>query len=275
MDGAASKSQESADRGDYFVKSLERGFAVIKAFSAEAPELTLSDIARRTGMTRAAARRFLLTLSDLGYVGVTDRRFHLRPAVLELGFTYLSMLSLPQLAMRHLTELSEQLQETTSMAVLDGQDIVYVARVGGRRVMTSGIAVGTRMPAFLSSHGRMLLSSLPDDELDAFLAQVRLTPRTAHTVTDVAVLRERLLEARAQGWCLVDQELEEGVTSIAVPVRGPDGKVLASLNVGTHSTRRTPAALKEDVLRPLLATAVALERDVALMGVQPTARPRF
>jgi IclR family pca regulon transcriptional regulator len=256
-------------RAEYFVQSVERAIAVIRTFSAERPELTLSDIARHTGMTRAAARRFVLTLADLGYVGVVDRRFHLRPAVLELGHTYLSVLTLPQAATPHLTALSDQVHETTSMAVLEGDDIVYVARIGPRRVISSGLTVGTRLPAYLTSHGRIQLAHLPDERLDDYLARVRLEPRTGQTVTDPAVLRRRLADARAQGWCLVDQELEEGVTSIAVPVRDSAGRVVASVNVGTHS-RRLPAPVLQDIaLEPLRETARQIERDIALLG--PTA----
>ncbi|RBY78209.1 IclR family transcriptional regulator [Geodermatophilus sp. TF02-6] len=262
-------------RGDYFVQSLERGLAVIKAFTAEEPELTLSDIARRTGMTRAAARRFVLTLVDLGYVGTTDRRFHLRPTVLELGYTYLSLLSFPQVATPHLTALSERLNETTSVAVLDGDDIVYVARVGPRRVISSGLTVGTRLPAFVTSHGRVQLAALPDDRLDAYLTRARLEPRTARTTTDPVKLRDRLLEVRAQGFALVDQELEEGVTSIAVPVRDASGTVVASVNVGSQARRLTPAALRRAALEPLRETAHQIERDIALLGVRTTPPGQF
>jgi IclR family pca regulon transcriptional regulator len=260
-------------RGDYFVQSLERGLAVIKAFSADEPELTLSDIARRTGMTRAAARRFLLTLADLGYVTTVDRKFSLRPTVLELGYTYLSLMSFPQVATPHLTALSDQVHETTSLAVLDGDDIVYVVRVGARRVVASGLTVGTRLPAYLTSHGRVQLAARTDDEIDAYLSRVRLEPRTARTVTDPARLRAVLLKVRAQGWCLVDQELEEGVTSIAVPVHDALGTVIASVNVGTHSRRLPPGPLKQLALGPLQETARQVERDIALLGVRSVPRP--
>lgn len=262
-------------RGDYFVQSLERGLAVIKAFSADEPELTLSDIARRTGMTRAAARRFVLTLVDLDYVGVVDRRFHLRPTVLELGYTYLSLMSVPQIATPHLTRLSEQLKETTSLAVLDGEEIIYVARIGGRRVWSSGLTVGTRLPAFVTSHGRVQLAALPDAALDAYLATARLEARTARTTTDPDVLRERLLEVRKQGFALVDQELEEGVTSLAVPVHDRSGTVVASVNVGIHSGRLSPAALRRTALEPLRETAARIERDIALLGTDRGRPPQL
>lgn len=262
-------------RGDYFVQSLERGLAVIKAFSGEEPELTLSDIARRTGMTRAAARRFVLTLVDLGYVGTVDRRFHLRPTVLELGYTYLSLMSFPRVATPHVAALSGRLQETSSVAVLDRDDIVYVSRVGPRRVVATGLTVGTRLPAYLTSHGWVQLAALPDKELDAYLARVTLVPRTAKTTTDPAKLRAKLMETRLRGFALVDQELEEGVTSIAVPIRDADGRVLASVNVGTQSQRLSPAALLRAALEPLRETAGEIERDMTLLGIRSIAPDQF
>jgi IclR family pca regulon transcriptional regulator len=262
-------------RGDYFVQSLERGLAVIKAFSGEEPELTLSDIARRTGMTRAAARRFVLTLVDLGYVGTVDRKFHLRPTVLELGYTYLSLMSFPRVATPHIAALSEQVQETTSVAVLDRDDIVYVSRVGARRVVASGLTVGTRLPAYLTSHGRIQLAALPDEEIDAYLARVTLEARTAKTTTDPAQLRAKLLETRRRGFALVDQELEEGVTSLAVPLRDGEGRVVASVNVGTQSWRLSAAALQKKALEPLRETAVRIERDMTLLGIRRVLPDQF
>jgi IclR family pca regulon transcriptional regulator len=269
-DGA--EALDEPKRAEYFVQSVERALAVIKTFSADHPELTLSEIARHTGMTRAAARRFVLTLADLGYLGAVDRKFYLRPTVLELGHTYLSVLSLPQVATPHLTALSERLHETTSLAVLEGDDIVYVARIGPRRVISSGLTVGTRLPAYLTSHGRIQLAHLPDDQLDDYLARVRLEPRTAQTVTDPELLRRRLRQARAQDWVLVDQELEEGVTSIAVPVRNGAGRVVASANVGTHSRRLRAPKLREVALQPLQETAAQIERDIALLPIRHGAR---
>ncbi|MGY1625251.1 IclR family transcriptional regulator C-terminal domain-containing protein [Geodermatophilus sp. SYSU D00965] len=258
------------ERGDYFVQSLERGLAVIKAFTVEQPELTLSEIARRTGMTRAAARRFVLTLVDLDYVGTADRRFHLRPTVLELGHTYLSVMSVPQVMTPHMTALSDRLNETVSSAVLDGDDVVYVAWVGPRRVRAGGITIGTRLPAFVTSHGRVQLAALPDEQLDAFLARGPFEPRTSRTTTDPEQLRAKLLEVRAQGYALVDQELEEGVTSIAVPVHDARGTVVGSINVGTHSRRLSPTALRRAALEPLRETARLVERDISLLGLRPS-----
>jgi IclR family pca regulon transcriptional regulator len=227
-------------------------------------------------MPRAAARRFLLTLLDLGYVGLTaERRFFLRPAVLELGFTYLSTLSLPELARPRLVELTAELGETTSLGVLDGDDIVYVAHVPVRRTFSAGIAVGTRSPAHLSSHGRVLLGALPPAELDASLGRVRLERRTAHTVPDLAALRQRIEQARAQGWCAVDEELEDGVTSIAVPVHGPAGDVVASLNIASHTNRESVGARRGETIAALQRTATALTGELRLLGGTTGTRNRL
>src|SRR5919108_6184738 len=170
-------------RGAHFVQSLERGLAVIRAFSAERPQLTLSEVARATGLDRAAARRFLLTLADLGYVHSDGRGFMLAPRVLELGYAYLSSISLPEVAEPHMERLVADVHESSSVSVLDGEDIVYVARVPTSRIMTVSINVGTRFPAYATSMGRVLLSQLPDDELEAYLERVELVPLSPRTVT--------------------------------------------------------------------------------------------
>ena len=157
-------------RSGEFVQSLERGLAVIRAFDADNPDLTLSDVARATGLNRAAARRFLHTLVELGYVGVTQNRYSLRPRTLELGYAYLSSLSLPQVAEPHMEMLVERVRESCSLVVLDEQDVVYVARVATKRIMRVAIGVGSRLPAYLTSTGRVLLAAQPDDWLDRYLS---------------------------------------------------------------------------------------------------------
>jgi IclR family pca regulon transcriptional regulator len=270
-----SEHDEPPERGDYYAKTFARGLEVIKAFSPHEPDPTLSEIARKTGMTRAAARRFLLTLVDLGYVGVAGRRFFLRPTVLELGFTYLSVLSLPQLADRHLVALTERVQERSSLAVLDGDEVVYVAVAGTFRLFTNSVTVGTRGAAYLSSHGRVLLAALSPEELEDYLGRVKLERRTAWTVGDTAALRRRIEETRTQGWCVVEQELEEGITSVAVPVHGPDGRVVASVNLASHHNRRPAASLREEGLAALRETAATIERDLLLVGGATLTRNRL
>jgi IclR family pca regulon transcriptional regulator len=253
------------------VQSLERGLAVIRAFDGERRELGLSDVARITGLSRAAARRFLLTLVSLGYVHQADGRFSLRPRVLELGYAYLSGLSLPEVAQPHMEALVAAVNESSSVSVLDDIEIVYVARVPTRRIMSITLAVGTRLPAFATSMGRVLLADLPEPDLEDRLARVDFTPRTAYTVGDVATLREVLARVREDGYAAVDQELEEGLRSLAVPIRDAGGVAIAALNVSVHATRGTMAGLRRDVLPLARRAAQAIQDD---LGSGPSRVPR-
>jgi IclR family pca regulon transcriptional regulator len=263
---------EAGERAAHHVQSLERGLAVIKAFDADAPELTLSDVARSTGLTRAAARRFLLTLVDLGYVRTDGKHFSLTARVLELGYAFLSSLSLPEVAQPHLERLSTEVHESSSVSLLEGTDIVYVARVGVSRIMTVTINVGTRFPAHATSMGHVLLAGLPEDELDAYLETVRLDRLTTHTLTSPAELRAELAEVARQGWAMVDQELEEGLRSVAAPIRDRKGSVVAAVNLSTHASRTTPESVRDDLVPPLLATAKRIEADLA--GTPPARAER-
>ncbi|MCF6471705.1 IclR family transcriptional regulator [Nonomuraea sp. MG754425] len=245
------------------VQSLARGLAVIRAFSAAEPELTLSQVARATGLSRAAARRFLITLTDLGYVRNDGRLFALTPRVLELGYAYLSSLSLPEVADPHLERLAAELRESASVAVLDGEDVVYVARVATARIMRVSISIGTRFPAYCTSMGRVLLAGLPQEELEAYLSRAGLRRLTSRTIVLPAALRAELDEVRARGWAMVDQELEEGLRSIAAPIRDRLGRTVAAVNVSTHATRTSVQAVHRDLLPPLLATAARIESDLA------------
>jgi IclR family pca regulon transcriptional regulator len=253
-------------RGPYFVQSLERGLSVIRAFTAETPEMTLAEVARTTGMSRAAARRFLLTLSDLGYMATDGRLFRLSPRVLELGYSYLSSLSLAEIAAPHLERLVAEVHESSSVAVLDGEDAVYVSRVPTRRIMTVSISVGTRFPAYAASLGRVLLAGLPDDRLRRYLDSVSLAALTPKTITCQDDLAAELEQVRARGWCLVDQELEEGLISIAAPIRDESGQVVAGVNLSTHVSRGTPDSIRSHLLPPLLATAASIEAELKVSG---------
>jgi IclR family pca regulon transcriptional regulator len=261
---------EKRTRSSDFVQSLERGLAVIRAFDADDRELALSEVARKTGLTRAAARRFLLTLVDLGYVHVDNGRFSLRPRVLELGFAYLSSLTFAEVAQPHMEELVQKVNESSSISVLDDLDVVYVVRVPTRRIMTITIAVGTRLPAWATSMGRVLLASLPDAELDERLERIDLRRLTSHTVKDVAELRREIAKVRTQGYAVVDQELEEGLRSAAVPIRDASGHAVAALNVSVHASRATMQALKREYLPPTLETAAEIEADLRTGGVRST-----
>ncbi|GAA1006009.1 IclR family transcriptional regulator [Acrocarpospora pleiomorpha] len=245
-----------------YVQSLARGLAVIRAFDAVTPELTLSDVARKTDLTRAAARRFLHTLVDLGYVRTDGRLFSLSPRVLELGYAYLSSLSLPEVALPHLERLVAEVHESASVSVLDEADVVYVARVPTTRIMRVTIAIGTRFPAHCTSMGRVLLAGLSPAELDAFLADNPLERLTPRTVTSPVALRSELDRVRAQGWAMVDQELEEGLRSIAAPIRNRAGRAVAAVNLSSHASRTTLESARRDLLPPLLATAARIEADL-------------
>jgi IclR family pca regulon transcriptional regulator len=260
---------EAPPRDRQFVQSLERGLSVIRALSAQEPQ-TLSDVARATGLTRAASRRFLLTLQQLGYVHLTGTRFALTPQVLELGYAYLSSLTLPEVAQPHLERLVEEIHESSSVSVLDGTDVVYVARVPTRRIMRVAISVGTRFPAYATSMGRVLLAGLEPAELEDVLDRSDLQPLTPETIHAPAALRAELDRVRGQGWAIVDQELEAGLRSVAAPIRDRAGAVTAAINVSAHATRTGVEDVRATLLPPLLATAGAIERDLA--AARPPAR---
>jgi len=268
LDDPAASKRGNPQAGDQFVQSLARGLAVIRTFDAAHPEMTLSEVAQRAALSRATARRFLLTLVELGYVRTDGRVFSLTASVLQLGFAYLSGLSLPELAQPHLEELSRKLGESTSAAVLDGGEIAYIARVSTRRIMTVGITVGTRFPAYATSMGRVLLAGLPPAELDEYLAQARIRALTPQAVGSKEGLVAVLDKVRIQGWCLLDQELELGLMSMAAPIRGRDGRVAAAINVSMQAQmvagKPDPAAFLDSVREELLAAAARISADAAV-----------
>ena len=251
---------------DQYVQSLARGLAVIRAFDTDHPKMTLTEVAARTDLTRATARRFLYTLVELGYVRTDGKTFALTAKVLQLGYAYLSGLSLPQLAQPHLEELSLQLGESTSAAVLEGADIAYIARVATRRIMTVGITVGTRFPAYATSMGRVLLAALPPARLEEYLARADIRPLTPHAIGTREGLLAELATVRAQGWCLLNQELELGLMSVAAPVHdGP--KTVAAINVSLQAqsvaARPDPEAYLDSVRAATVATAGLISADLS------------
>ena len=251
-----------SERDADFVQSLERGLAVICAFDKDHAELTLSEVAAATGVTRATARRFLLTLARLGYVRTDGRYFSLTPRVLELGYAYLSSLSLPEVAEPHLEALVAEVNESSSVSVLDGEDVVYVARVPVSRIMTVAISVGTRFPAYATSMGRVLLAGLADEDLEAYLSKVDLARLTSKTVGSPSALRSELAKVRAQGFALVDQELEEGLRAVAAPIKDRLGRVVASLNISAHASRTSLESMRRNLVPPLLAAAARISADI-------------
>jgi IclR family pca regulon transcriptional regulator len=241
-----------------FVASLEKGLLVIEAFDASRPRLTLSDVAKLTGITRAAARRYLLTLTRLNYADFDGRYFTLNPRILRLGYAYLSSASLSARVQPFLEQISEATGESSSAAILDGDDIVYIARSATRRIMSIGLGVGSRLPAYCTSLGRAILAYQPEDVIAAYLQRVRLEARTPKTVTDQTEFRAVLEATRAQGYALVNEELEFGLRSIAVPVIQKSGQVTIALNLSAQAGRVSVDEMRERYLPPLTAAGESL-----------------
>lgn len=253
--------QNPARPNSDYVQSLARGLAVISVFDAEHPRMALTEVAQRAGITRATARRFLLTLAELGYMGTDGKLFWLTPKVLSLGYSYLSTMSLAEVAEPHLVTLSTEVGESASVSVLESGDVVYVARHSVRRIMKANINVGTRFPAHATSMGRVILAYLPEAELDAWLAKYPLPRLTEHTVTWVPQLREILAQVRADGWAICLEELEPALCSIAVPIRDRAGRTVAGLNVSIAGSGREAMPALERFREPLLQTAHAITTD--------------
>ena len=252
-----------------YVQSLARGLAVLAAFDAAHPTLGLAAIAARTGLSRAAVRRLVLTLEHLGYVRPVGREYVLSPRVLELGFGCLGSLQLTDLAQPLVEQVAHRLGHSCSMAVLDGQSIVYVLRVPVRRVMTVALGVGARLPAYAASMGRVLLGALPPESLERWLAECRPAKLTPHTVTDARRLRRIVADVRRQGYCYVEQELELGLCSVAVPIRDREGRIVAALNASLPFHAGASRHAVDEVLPELRATALAIERCLPANSLPP------
>lgn len=237
------------------LQSLERGLAVLRAFTPSSPSLTISDVATRTGLTRATARRVLLTLASLGYVDMNRREFTLTRSVLDLAKPFADQRDPWDFARPYLESLTERTGESASIAVLDATEIVYVSRVQTRRLMTLVVQVGSRLPAHATSKGRVLLANLPEAELAAYFAQTAIARYTDQTVVDERELRAILAEIRSRGWAIVDQQLEPGLCSVAAPIVDGDGRVGAALSVCAHAGRVDPETLRDDFLPLVVETA--------------------
>lgn len=256
-------SKQIETERDPYVQSLARGLSILKAFDADHIQMTLSQIAARTELSRATARRFLLTLHHLGYVSMDGRNFQLTAKVLDLGFGYLSSLSLPEIAQPHLELLASKIHESASASVLDGTDIVYVARVPISRIMSIRINIGTRMPAHATSMGRVLLSGLTSTELANYVSAIEMPRYTPTTITTKSALMKEVAKVRLNGYSIVDRELEYGLRSIAVPILSSSKKIVAAINVATASQSNTLESLKKNILVELKATALKISEDLA------------
>ena len=257
---------EEPQRSGEFIQSLDRGLSVIRAFSDENDLLSLSDVARITGLSRASVRRALLTLEALGYVGSRQSRFYLRPRVLDLGYAFLSSSSSVDITQDHLRRLSTRIGESVSACEYDDGDVVYVARAAAETIMPIRLGIGRRLPAFCTSTGRVLLSEFGEDQLNDFF---RIYPReklSPVTVIDEHELRDRIAQAREQGWSANNQEVDLGARSIAAPVIGPDGQYISAVNISVSTSRVSMEQLLEEYLPQLLDTTEKIRSDLALVG---------
>ena len=243
-----------------FVGSLEKGLKVICAFDEENAELTLTDVAKLTDMTRATSRRFLKTLEMLGYVSFDGKFFSLTPKILELGFAYLTSKPIVNIVQPFIERVSELTGESSSVSVLDGSDIVYIARQSANHIMSVNLNIGSRLPACQTSMGRVLLAYAAPHEVDSLLANVTFTKRTEKTITDVSVLRAEINKIREQGFCIVNQELENGLVSVAVPLKNNRGQVVAAMNIGAAAGRMNDATKQGEVIEILRQSAKEIQQ---------------
>ncbi|MEO8037243.1 MAG: IclR family transcriptional regulator C-terminal domain-containing protein [Betaproteobacteria bacterium] len=241
--------------GDGYVQSFARGLAVIRAFNGERPAMTLSEVADSAGLTRAGARRILLTLVQLGYVVLDGRQFRLTARILDLGFAYLSSMPFWNLAEPIMEALVNEVHESCSASVLDDTDIVYVLRIPTSKIMTISLGLGSRLPAWCTSMGRVLLSDLSDAEIDAILRRSDLRARTVRSVTDRPELKKMIGEVREKGWAMVNQELEEGLISISAPIRDRNDRIIAAMNISGQANRTPATQMVKKMLPPLRAAA--------------------
>jgi IclR family pca regulon transcriptional regulator len=245
-----------------YVQSLERGFAVLLAFDEDMTSPTLAELATKTGLSRPAVRRLLLTLQRLGYVENLGTRWTLTPRVLSIGQHYTASKAMIELAQPHLLRLAERTSESASLAELDGHDVVYVARVPVRRIMSINVTIGSRVAAHATSMGRALLAWSGPERITRFLEEAPLPALTPHTITDPARLRAELARVREQGWAIVDGELEEGLISVSAPIRDRSGAVVAALASSTATGRRASQRLREETVPLLLEVAAAISAEL-------------
>ncbi|MBL8379228.1 MAG: helix-turn-helix domain-containing protein [Burkholderiales bacterium] len=258
------RERDNPAPGDGYVQSFARGLAVFRAFSSAAPAQTLSEVAERTGLDRAGARRILLTLEKLGYVRQDGRSFRLTARVLDLGYAYLSSTPLWNLAEPIMEQLVAEVHESCSVSVLEGTEIVYILRVPTTKIMTISLGIGSRLPAWCTSMGRVLLAGLPPEERAAVLAASDLTPRTRHAKAAPRSLARTLDTVGAQGFALVDQELEEGLVSVAVPLVDRTGSVIAAMNLSVNAARMPVARVRRTLLPRLKAAAERINRALQM-----------
>jgi IclR family transcriptional regulator, pca regulon regulatory protein len=249
---------------DSFVASFVRGLSVIRAFGEGAQELTLSEVAAKAGLTRAGARRILLTLESIGYVAQDGRDFRLTPRVLELGYAYISSMPIWRSAQPLLEQLVAQVGETCSVSVLDDTEVVYVLRIPVHRILSVGVSIGSRLPAHATSMGRILLAYETPETLDAYFHKAKFTTYTRQTITDPKKLRREIEAARQAGWSYVESELEENIVGISAPVMDRRGKAVAAVNISSNTGRVTRKKMEAKLLPALLKTAEQMNLALAM-----------
>ena len=242
------------------VAGLEKGLAVIEAFDQERPRLTISEVAERTGLTRAAARRYLLTLTHLGFMHQERKMFALAPRVLRLAQSYMHSARLPRVLQPALTELANTLKEAACASVLDDADIVCIAATGAGRNVSATLQPGIRVPAYCTANGRVLVAALPEAEAEVWLTHQTLRPLTPHTIIRPERLRAELQRAREQGYATVDQEMELGMRTLSVPLANWRGDTVAAMNITVHAARMSIDDLVAIGLAPLLAAQARLKQ---------------
>ena len=255
--------------GRDFVEALARGLDILASFGVDHRSMSLSEVAAAAGLARPTARRLLLTLEELGYVRSCGGTFELTPKVMNLGMAYVSALGLWDIARPHLESLVARTGESSSMAQLDGSDIVYVARVSVPKLIALRVEIGTHFPAVQTSQGKVLLAALPADQVAAVLSQPSRSGLPPYIGWSPDRLREELSEVRARGWALADSELAPGVRSVAVPVRDGTGSVRAAMNVTVHAAETTTQRLLHDYLPLLLTTAGQISAEWAIWLSRP------
>ncbi|MCB1332917.1 MAG: helix-turn-helix domain-containing protein [Roseivivax sp.] len=257
---------ETPDKPAEFVEALAKGIAILESFDANNPEMTLSEVSRRVGLSPAAARRSLITLEALGYIGRKDKRFHLRPKLMALGSAFYFSARIDEILQEDLREIVARFGDASSVGTLDGGEVIYVAHHSVQRARRAAAVAGARYPAYATSMGRVLLSALPDDRIDAYLASAQLTALTSRTCTDPVQLRQALLTARQDGYAITTDQLDYGITAMAVPIRDQDGTTVAALNTSGYTGIVTPETLIAERLP-------ALQRAASHIAFQLTRYP--
>lgn len=254
---------DQIEKPQEYVEALAKGLAILEAFDAASPEMTLSQVARKVGLSPAAARRSLLTLCALGYMGQRDRRFHLKPKVMTLASSFHFSARIDELLQPELRAIVDRFGDASSVGTLSGHDVIYVAHVSVQRARRAAAVAGARYPAYATSMGRVLLAALPDEKLDRYLADYRPERLTEKTCTNPKALRAELMVVRRDGYATTVDQLDYGITALAVPVRALDGTTIAALNTSGYTGMVTPETLVEERLHTLRESASHIAHELA------------